>query len=76
MNCLCARSDSKRESNSKQKRALLLWNKKLKNMHTILTAEDGISKWRRALTPADLNNHLDEFERDFKRLREDLRETK
>ena len=53
---------------------------KLENMHVILTAEDGMSKqfWNAKgdAFVIDLGKIMDEFERDFQKLREDVRNVK
>ena len=54
---------------------------KLENMHVILTAEDGMSKSAYQLQcnhvmNIDLGKIMDEFEREFQKLREDVRNVK
>ena len=47
-------------------------------MHVILTAEDGMSKsnYSNDLYVLDLGKIMDEFEREFQKLREDVRNVK
>ena len=49
---------------------------KLENMHVILTAEDGMSKSSEAMICIDLGKIMDEFEREFQSLREEVRTVK
>lgn len=51
---------------------------KLENMYVILTAEDGMSKYTITweISSIDMGKIMDEFERDFKKLREEVRNVK